>query len=378
MSGTLRICADENMPGLWPFASLGMVTPRVGRSLRASDLVATDVLLVRSVTRVDRALLEGTPVRFVGSATIGTDHVDRDWLAGNGIGFAHAPGCNAMAVVEYVLQALLGWCERDGREPWTLSLGIVGVGNVGSRLAAAATALGIRVVVSDPPRLARGDRLAWRCASLEEVLDADVVTLHVPLTTRGTDATHHLLGAPALARLGPEQLLINTSRGPVVDNQALSERLMRTDAPACVLDVWENEPRVPRALMERVWLGTPHVAGYSHEGKLRGSWMLYRALGEYLGRPRTVPPLPLVGHRRWAVRNWRDVLALLRAEWRLEDDHRRLADSLDAADPARAFDALRRDYPLRHELAARQWEITASDALVELRILLTAGRISVD
>src|SRR5690606_4364319 len=152
---------------------------------------------------------EGTPVRFVGSATIGTDHVDLDWLARAGIPFAHAPGCNAQAVVEYVLQAILLWCERNGREPATLSLGVVGVGNVGGRLAAHAAALGMKVVPCDPPRERRGDQLEWPWAKIDDVMACDVVSLHVPLIKAGEDATCHLLDAPRLGRLHAGQLLIN-------------------------------------------------------------------------------------------------------------------------------------------------------------------------
>lgn len=353
MSGNLRMLADENMPGMDVFTRFGTVTPFAGRALRRQDLADTDILLVRSVTRVDADLLEGTPVRFVGSATIGTDHVDLDWLARQGIAFAHAPGCNAMAVVEYVLQVLLLWCRAKGRRPEGLSLGIVGVGHVGSRLARVAAALGLRVLACDPPRQRAGDSAAW--ASLDEALACDVVSLHVPLEHTGSDVTRHLLGAAALARLHAGQLLINSARGPVIDNQALLDRLHDDDAPTCVLDVWEHEPHLPPALLDAVWLGTPHVAGYSVEGKLRGSWMLFQALGELLHQPVAMPELPGQGQRRWQLHDAVDLLPLLELAWQVRADDQRLRASLVEADPARAFDRLRKTYPLRHELAAWQW-----------------------
>lgn len=354
MGANLRILADENMPGMDVFARFGTVTPFAGRGLRRADLAQADILLVRSVTQVDAELLAGTPVRFVGSATIGTDHVDLDWLARQGIAFAHAPGCNAMAVVEYVLQVLLLWCRQRGRRPEGMSLGIVGVGNVGSRLARAAVALGLRVHACDPPRQRAGDAGPW--ASLDEAIMAcDVVSLHVPFENTGPDATHHLLGDTLLARLHAGQLLINSSRGPVIDNHALLERLHGDDAPMCVLDVWEHEPRLPPALLDAVWLGTPHVAGYSVEGKLRGSWMLYQALAEHLGQPAAMPSLPVQGERVWSVHEAANLLPLLQHAWHVPDDDQRLRESLGDSDPARAFDRLRKTYPPRHELAAWRW-----------------------
>ena len=200
----MKITADENMPALALFAPLGEVTLCAGRGLTQADLSETEVLLVRSVTRVDAALLAGTPVRFVGSATIGTDHVDTAWLAQAGIGFAHAPGCNAMAVAEYVLQAVLDWACEQSRALEELSVGVVGVGNAGGRVARLLAAAGCRVLGCDPPRAAVGERMEGDLAldqSLDQLLGCDVVTLHVPLTTEGPYATHHLLDAAALARL---------------------------------------------------------------------------------------------------------------------------------------------------------------------------------
>lgn len=367
----LRILADENMPGLEVFSRFGGVSLCSGRSLTAADLAHTDILLVRSVTRVNQALLAGTPVRFVGSATIGTDHVDLSWLAAAGIAFAHAPGCNAQAVVEYVLQGILLWCERCGREPASLSLGIVGAGNVGARLAAHAAALGLSVRVCDPPRARSGDTLDQPWVELDAALACDVISLHVPLTKTGQDATRHLLNAARLAQLHAGQLLINTCRGPVIDNAALLERLEASAAPTCVLDVWEAEPTVPRALFDKVWLGSPHIAGYSLEGKLRGSWMLYQALGRWLGEEVTMPALPQAGELKLALRNWQDLLALLRQMYRIEEDHQRLGASLDAADVALAFDRLRKQYPLRHEVAAWHLEGNTPPEWQKLLSLLT-------
>lgn len=368
----LRILADENMPGLEVFRALGTLTCLPGRQITTEDLREIDILLIRSVTTVNETLLRGTPVRFVGSATIGTDHVDLAWLAKAGIHFANAPGCNAQAVAEYVLQAVLLWCQKTGREPSGLSLGIVGLGNVGSRVAGLADALGLSVRVSDPPRLAREGQLRWLHERLDRVLACDVVTLHVPLTHQGAHATRHLLDDAALARFHAGQLLINTCRGSVIDNVALVKQLQAQPFD-CVLDVWEGEPVVMPALLDRVWLGSPHVAGYSHEGKLRGTGMLFEALTAWLEQPAARPALPAMGELVQSLDSWKDVLAWLRQVYRLEADDRRLRASVLSKQPGEAFDQLRKQYALRHELSVWQQQGTVVDSLQNIARLL-AGK----
>lgn len=346
----LRIVADENMPGLAMFDALGTVVTRSGRALSAQDLGQTDVLLVRSVTRVDAALLEGSPVRFVGSATIGTDHIDLPWLGRAGIGFAHAPGCNAMAVAEYTLQAVLEWLIAVDRDVTGLTVGVVGCGNVGSRVVALMRALGATVLCCDPPLQRRGEQVDGGWQTLDAVLGCDIVSLHVPLSTEGEDPTWHLISRARLELLTPQQLLINTCRGPVVDNQALVD--MRCEQlAALVLDVWETEPLVAPALFQRVLRGTPHIAGYSAEGRWRGSRMVLQGLQRWLGRhDGGSEPEPVNSEWLQPVSSLADLLALLRSRYRLADDHLALAASLREPEPGKAFDLLRKQYPHRHEM----------------------------
>ncbi|HEX5676670.1 MAG TPA: 4-phosphoerythronate dehydrogenase [Alcanivorax sp.] len=344
----MHIVADENMPALDEFERLGRVTRVDGRGLTRADLRAADILLVRSVTPVTEALLAGTPVRFVGSATIGTDHVDLPALDRLGIAFACAPGCNARAVAEYVLQALLMASQHYDRPLRGSTVGVVGLGNVGGLVAAWLRALGVEVLGCDPP-LARAGRVP--SVSLDEALSADHISLHVPLIKRGEEATVHLLDKTRLQALHERQTLINTCRGPVVDNVALARRLARGDGPLTFLDVWEGEPRLDPALLERVFLGSPHVAGYSVEGKRLGSAMLYEAWCQWQGEP--APPAPLVAERRVVAQDVEDesqLLALLRHAHRLPEDDQRLRRSLRESDPGAAFDQLRKRYPPRHEL----------------------------
>jgi erythronate-4-phosphate dehydrogenase len=348
---SLRILADENMPGLETFAGHGDLITAPGRGMTRERVLDADVLLVRSVTRVDRALLQGTRVGFVGSATIGTDHVDREWLDRAGIAFAHAPGCNAMAVAEYDLQAVLDWLEEQGRDPARTRVAVIGCGNTGRRAATLFRAAGLDVLACDPPLWRAGGELPGTPVSLDDALEADVITLHVPLTGSGPDATRHLLGEERLARLQGGQLLINTSRGSVIDNRALRARLGQ-GGPATVLDVWEGEPEIDPGLFRVCRTGTPHVAGYSLQGKLRGTAMLYDAFRQWQDlEPAPVRVAPPMESLDQPVKNPADVLTLLRRRYDLRRDHRALAESLGSEARGEAFDRLRREYPVRNECA---------------------------
>lgn len=369
MTDTLRIVADENMPGLAQFAALGDLRALPGRQICRQDLCQADILLVRSVTRVDAALLAATPVRFVGSATIGTDHVDLPALAQRGIAFAHAAGCNAAAVAEYVLQAALCWAVDNQRSLSDMTVAVIGLGQVGSRVARLFAALGATICAVDPPRAAAGDDCRWGWQSLADALQADLLTLHVPLTDAGAYATRHLLDRVALSRLTPKQLLINTSRGAVIDNQALlAAPLARL--PALVLDVWEQEPQVPLALFQRVRLGTPHVAGYSVQGKWRGSMLVYQALLRFLDLTAPLPQAPQHAETlSLPIMDQAGLLALLSHRYSQRADHQALARVLSAGS-ADGFDCLRRDYPVRHELAGVRVTGAVAPGLLELLTLL--------
>lgn len=357
----MRIVADENIPLLEPFCGgLGSLTRVNGRTLNRDQLLDADVLLVRSVTRVDARLLSGTPVRFVGTATIGTDHVDTDWLADAGIAFTSAPGCNASSVVQYVLSVVSLLLQRQQRADLRgLSVGVVGAGNVGGRLVRALQGMGVEVRVSDPPLEASGSDLPF--APLDEVLACDVVSLHTPLTRQGRHATLHLLDDQALARIGPGQLLINSGRGPVIDNRALLHRLQAPDAPLVALDVWEHEPEPLPELMDHCWLATPHIAGYSLEGKSRGTEMLASALHQWAGvamdtHLASVLPEPALTTLTFG-RNAAPLSTLHQALMTCydpRDDDSRLRQAFANADADGAprgpvFDGLRKRYPIRRE-----------------------------
>ena len=235
------------------------------------------MLLVRSVTRVDRTLLEGSAVAFVGSATIGTDHVDQAYLAEQGIRFAHAPGCNANAVVQYDLSVL-----SNLQPDWqSCTVGIVGCGNVGGRVYRTLKSLGVNCRVYDP--FLSAEQIP-DLVDFQSVLAADIICVHTPLTTEGPFPTEHLFNAEVLAGLGENTLLINAGRGAVIDNGALLEHLKSGSKLRVALDVWEPEPNINPGLLEQVLLATPHIAGYSREGKIRGTEMLAEDYYQWSGK----------------------------------------------------------------------------------------------
>jgi len=370
----LRIVADENIPALEHyFGDLGTLVRVPGRTLKREQLLDADVLLVRSVTHVDEALLAGTPVRFVGSCTIGTDHLDSTWLESQGIAWSAAPGCNANSVVEYVFCALaaLGIDWRGKR------FGIVGCGNVGGLLQQRLQALEVDCAVYDPWLPDNPDS-----ADLDTVLAQDVICLHAPLVQGGLHPSRHLLGREQLQKIRAGATLISAGRGAVVDCAALRELLRAGKRFTTALDVWENEPGIDTELLELVDLGTPHIAGYSLDGKLAGTRMIRAALSRALllpdpaaagvgaNRDQGAPPKPLA-QPTGAASEFAAMAELLLQIYDPRADDRRLRAAAGGDQPlAQAFDRLRREYPERLEFAHFSLDQVALNA--ELRRQLAA------
>lgn len=275
------IVVNQNTPrAVETFAHLGRV-----RALKTSDFTRAsvsdaDILIVRSETKVNRDLLEGSRVKFVGTVTIGTDHVDIPYLESRKITFASAPGSNANSVAEYLAAALLVWSQRTGAALSGKTLGVVGVGSVGSKVAEVGRAFGMQVLLNDPP-LARGT-MNSPFRPIEDLMSADVVSLHVPLTTAGQDPTHHLFDEQRILKMKTGSVLINTSRGPVVESTALRSALFSKHLSHAILDVWEGEPRIETGLLDQVTIGTPHIAGYSLDGKLNAVRMIYEEVCRFV------------------------------------------------------------------------------------------------
>jgi len=364
----VKILVDENMPyAVELFSRLGNVQAVPGRPIPQDALNDADALMVRSVTKVNEALLAGKPVKFVGTATAGTDHVDDAWLQQQGIGFSAAPGCNAIAVVEYVFSSLLILAQRDGFQLRDKTVGIVGVGNVGSRLNARLRALGIRTLLCDPPRADRGDEETF--SSLDQlVAEADILTFHTPLNMSGPYSTHHLVDADLLARLPADRILINACRGEVVDNAALLDALNGPKKLTAVLDVWEPEPGLSLALLDKVAIGTAHIAGYSLEGKARGTTQVFEAFSQFIGQPQKVPLEELLPAPEFPVVSFSGELneaRLLRLIHLVYDVRRDDAPLRRVAGKAGEFDKLRKFYEERREWSSLK-VICDNPATVEL------------
>jgi len=353
-----QIVADENLPGVREaFSPLGEVQLLPGRSMTREALQTAELLLVRAVTPVDVKLLEGTAIRFVGTATIGTDHIDTNYLKQQGIAFASAAGSNANSVAEYVMAALLHHVVQQKLTLSQLTLGIIGVGHIGSRVAKMAAGLNMRVLLNDPP-LARQTNDP-KFLPLAALMEADILTLHAPLTFAGDDATFHLFDEKRLMEMKRGSTLINTCRGAVVNNIALKNILQSGRLAAAILDVWENEPSIDAGLLQLVEIGTPHIAGYSLDGKLNGTFQLYRAACEFLGMApqwRIETALPPIDEPRLRLEtNFENkekrLNKLIQYVYDISADDRRLHESLNmnAAERSRYFDRLRRDYPIRRE-----------------------------
>jgi erythronate-4-phosphate dehydrogenase len=278
----VKIIADRNIPFVAEcFSSIGEVEVVSGREMTTEVVRDADILLVRSVTSVNSELLAGSKVRFVATATIGFDHVDVAYLAENKIGFASAPGSNANSAAEYVVAALLTVARRKKVDLEGKSIGIVGVGNVGSRVVKKAAALGMKVYLNDPPL--KKETGEPKYLPIEALYDCDFITFHTPLTLEGIDKTFHLADEKFFKSLKAGCAFLNTSRGGVADTAALKAAIKSGKFGAVVLDVWENEPNIDTELLEMVDIGTPHIAGYSLDGKIAGMIMIYEAACKYFG-----------------------------------------------------------------------------------------------
>lgn len=353
----MKILVDENMPYARElFSRTGTVVAVPGRPLPQAELDDADGLMVRSVTKVNAELLSGKPVKFVGTATAGTDHIDEAFLQEQGIAFSAAPGCNAIAVVEYVFSSLLLLAERDGFLLKDRTVGIVGVGNVGGRLQARLEALGIKTLLCDPPRADRGDDGEFLPLSTL-VADADILTFHTPLYKQGDYKTLHLADEALLKALKPGTILINACRGPVVDNAALLKVLEQRDDLSVILDVWEPEPELSLPLLAKVDIATAHIAGYTLEGKARGTTQVFEAWTAFLGKPQqvaldTLLPAPEFG--QITLHGELDQPTLKRLVHLVYDVRRDDAPLRAVAAIPGEFDRLRKNYLERREWSSLQ------------------------
>ena len=351
----MKIVCDDKIPflrgTLEPFAEVVYLP---GKQTTAEVVKDADALITRTRTACNETLLKDSKVKVIATATIGFDHIDTAWCESNGIIWKNAPGCNSWSVKQYISSVLVSLARRHSLDLSTMTLGVVGVGNVGSKVAEAASLLGMKVLLNDPPRERREG--PDKFVSLDKLMEqSDIITLHVPLTKEGKDATWHLFDAERIAQLRADQFLFNSSRGPVVDNKALKAALQAKSLRGAVLDVWEGEPELDRELISLLEYSTPHIAGYSADGKANGTTMSVRTVASVLGLPLTDwtasgvpgPAQPLEFTLDASGKTKQDVLT--EAILYTYDVHK---DTEALRTAPELFEKLRGDYPVRREPTA--------------------------
>lgn len=356
------------------FGTLGETSVIEGRSIRAGDVRDADILAIRSTTKVGRDLLEGSSIKFVGTATTGMDHLDTVYLDSAGIRWCYSPGCNANSVAEYIIAALLCLANRHGFMLAGKTIGVIGVGNVGGLVCTKAESLGMRILRNDPPiqRSEAGGQKSDKKGegpapghfiSLDRLLaEADIVTMHVPLTREGPDKTFHMANEAFFTVLKQGCIFLNSARGAVVDTNALLTALHKGIVSHAVIDTWEGEPAYRRDLLDRIDLGTPHIAGYSFDGKVMGTVMVYKEACRFRGmEPSWVPddllPQPVVPKLEIVAKHSNEekvIWDIVRQVYDIEsdDDHLRCGpDDSSCTDYTAHFDNLRGNYPIRREFS---------------------------
>lgn len=356
MSEKIKILCDENIAfTAEAFSAIGEVTLSHGRFITAEMVKDYDVLLIRSITRVNGELLEGSNVKFVGTATIGRDHIDEQYLTEKGIAFSDAKGCNAQAVAEFVLSAVARVFMLQEREFKGATAGVIGRGNIGTKVSAALRATGFTVYINDPPleKITRSEEFI----PIEKALSADVITFHTPLERGGEFPTYHLLNEKSAEFVKENAIIVNASRGEVADTETLL-RLHREKNVTLITDVWENEPDAAPEHIRSSLFSSPHTAGYTHRGKIQGTVILYQALCRFLGMkllwkpPFPTPPeeLQLPGISGLSPT---DIYTMFAPITRLDQDTAAMLKMIEYNRAASGvyFDELRKNYPLRYELA---------------------------
>jgi len=358
----MKIIVDDKIPyirgALEPFAEVVYLPGKQTVRDVARD---ADALVTRTRTICDRELLEGSKVRFIATATIGFDHIDTAYCERAGIAWTSAPGCNAESVNQYMASALFSLAKRTGSVLEGRTIGIVGVGQVGSRVAKTCETLGMKVLLNDPPRARREGEASF--VSLREIQErSDIVTFHVPLDMQGADRTYHMVDAGFLRGLRKPAVLVNTCRGEVFDTRAVIAARLAGTLSGLVNDCWENEPGIDRQLLKLADFATPHIAGYSRDGKANGTTVSVRAISRFFGlgidgwepagiEPPARPLIELDGRGGGAEAALADAVL---ATYEIAGDDRALRN-----DPER-FEQLRGDYPVRREFGS--YTVNAVDA----------------
>jgi erythronate-4-phosphate dehydrogenase len=367
----VKLVIDENIvQAKEAFSSFGETIFLNGREITNQVLLDADILIVRSITNVNEELLKNTKVKFVATATIGTDHIDENYLQKNNIQFSSASGCNSYSVAEYVFSAITYFSNKYNFDFSEKSIGVVGYGNIGTKVVKISKALGMKVIINDPPLERKTETNIF--STLEEALKCDIITFHVPLNVEGIDKTVHLLNDENIELLKEKAIIINSSRGPVISNEALKKRLKNKNDINTVLDVWETEPNFDSELFDLIEIGTPHIAGYSFEGKVNGTKLVYEALCTFLKVEKTWKPfLEKVVDSKIDVVEKETVekvfQKLFNKSYNVMDDDSLMRPSLEMEESVKSkhFDSLRKNYKKRRELNNFEVELRNEDEKLE-------------
>jgi erythronate-4-phosphate dehydrogenase len=347
----IKIVADNRIPFLkGALDKVARVVYLPAKSITIEHLIDADALIVRTRTKCNENLLHGTSVRFIASATIGYDHIDTAYCEANGIRWTNAPGCNSASVKQYIASALAEIIRVDGKSFKNLTLGIIGVGNVGSKVEALAKTLGIKVLVNDPPLERNEGKKDF--VSLDILLaESDIVTMHVPLNYHGMDKTFQMVNEKFFSTMKKATWFINTSRGEVIETQSLINVLKSGHLAGAVIDVWENEPEINTELLNLAHIATPHIAGYSADGKANGTAMSVQAISSFfdLGIDNWYPgfdPMPaksLINLSCRSKSNEEIFCELSTIAYNIQEDTRKLKEFPST------FEMQRENYPIRRE-----------------------------
>ncbi len=342
----MKLIVDDKIPFIKGEAEkLGEVVYLPGSKISAADVKDADVVITRTRTHCNAALLTDSNVSFVATATIGFDHIDTAFMEQAGIAWTNCPGCNATSVAQYVESSLLVLAQDGLIDLNDCTVGIIGVGNVGKRVAERIEAMGCRVLLNDPPRAEKEADFAVHHSELATLLrECDVITIHTPLVTTGNHPTLHLADERFFLQLRKKPVLINAGRGEVVCTQALLDAIDNTRIRAAIIDTWENEPHINLELLSKVYIGTPHIAGYSADGKANGTRMSLEAIAGHFGRNAHFDVRPPMLPADFCYNPEGGIPADLRL--RLYDPRR---DSEALKQNPENFEALRGNYPLRRE-----------------------------
>lgn len=346
----MKIVADSHIPYVKNyFSQYGELVLKSGRHITHEDVKDADILLVRSITHVDATLLKNSTVKFVGSVTAGADHLDTHFLDEADIAWSRAHGFNAPPVADYVVSVIAALQSKHLMPKTNLKAAVIGVGHVGTRVAAYLQALGMDVILCDPLRAeAESD---FHSVALDDINNVDLITLHVPLTKSGQFPTHHFINSDFLRRQQAECIMINTSRGAIIDSNAL---LQHGEHLLWCLDVWEHEPHISEAVLERAIIATPHIAGYSAQSKMRGIDMIYHAACEKnMIQPQSIEPVLSAQHTlafRERKYDWQSVVLGIFNPLILTSMMRMKISA--AEDKGHAFDEMRNQFNYRQEFAS--------------------------